>query len=102
MWELVVVTISDADVARSESCSRMRDLFACRLKWQSGQPFAGQFDAAPTTTNATQFLRIDGNQLVINCKRCACMPSDFSILLVCCHLGWACGARCCCCCCSWC
>ena len=49
---------------------------ACRLKWQSGQPFAGMFDAAPTTTNATQFLRIDGNQLVIDCKRCACMPHE--------------------------
>ena len=42
-----------------------------RLKWQSGQPFDGMYDAAPTTLNDTSFLRIDGNQLVIDCKRCA-------------------------------
>ena len=41
----------------------------CRLKWQSGQAFQGLYDAAPTHTNASQFLRIDGNNLVINCKR---------------------------------
>ncbi len=28
------------------------------------------YDAAPTPTNASQFLRIDGIDLVINCKRC--------------------------------
>ena len=42
---------------------------SCRLKWLSGQPFDGKFDAAPTPTNATQFLRVDGNNLVINCKK---------------------------------
>ena len=42
---------------------------SCRLKWLSGQPFAGQFDAAPTSVNATQFLRVDGNNLVIDCKK---------------------------------
>ena len=41
----------------------------CRLKWVSGQPFAGRYDALPTTTNQTQFLRIDGNSLVIDCKK---------------------------------
>ena len=42
---------------------------ARRLKWVSGQPFAGRYDALPTTTNQTQFLRIDGNSLVIDCKK---------------------------------
>ena len=42
---------------------------ACRLKWVSGQPFAGRYDALPTTNNQTQFLRIDGNSLVIDCKK---------------------------------
>ena len=42
-----------------------------RLKWLSGQAFQGLYDAAPTPTNASQFLRIDGIDLVINCKRCA-------------------------------
>lgn len=41
----------------------------CRLKWVSGQAFADLYDGAPTPTNASQFLRIDGNNLVINCKR---------------------------------
>ncbi|CAL8463261.1 g2795 [Coccomyxa elongata] len=42
-----------------------------RLKWQSGSPFAQIFDAAPTSVNASQFLRIDGHDLVIDCKRAA-------------------------------
>ena len=42
-----------------------------RLKWVSGQAFQGLYDAAPTPANASQFLRIDGIDLVINCKRCA-------------------------------
>ena len=45
-------------------------LSSCRLKWQSGSPFAKIFDAAPTSVNASQFLRIDGHDLVIDCKRC--------------------------------
>ena len=46
-------------------------LFLRRLKWVSGQAFQGLYDAAPTPANASQFLRIDGIDLVINCKRCA-------------------------------
>lgn len=41
----------------------------CRLKWKSGNPFAKIFDAAPTSVNASQFLRVDGHNLVIGCKR---------------------------------
>lgn len=41
-----------------------------RLKWLSGRPFADMYDAAPSPVNATQFLRIFNNDLVINCKRC--------------------------------
>lgn len=44
-------------------------VMSCRLKWLSGQPYAGKYDAAPTSTNATQFLRVDGNSLVIDCKK---------------------------------
>jgi hypothetical protein len=40
-----------------------------RLKWTSGQAFAGRYDEAPTQTNATQFLRVDGNSIVIDCKK---------------------------------
>ena len=46
-------------------------LFVHRLKWVSGQAFQGLYDAAPTPANASQFLRINGIDLVINCKRCA-------------------------------
>ena len=42
-----------------------------RVKWLSGQAFHGLYDAAPTPANASQFLRINGIDLVINCKRCA-------------------------------
>ncbi|KAK9917541.1 hypothetical protein WJX75_005540 [Coccomyxa subellipsoidea] len=42
-----------------------------RLKWKSGNPFAKIFDAAPTSVNASQFLRVDGHNLVIGCKRAA-------------------------------
>ena len=35
----------------------------------TGRPFEDLYDAAPTPTNASQFLRIDGNNLVVNCKR---------------------------------
>ncbi len=41
----------------------------CRLKWKSGNAFAKIFDAAPTSVNASQFLRVDGHNLVIGCKR---------------------------------
>lgn len=50
----------------------VRNLIAhilCRLKWTSGQAFAGRYDEAPTQTNATQFLRVDGNSIVIDCKK---------------------------------
>lgn len=43
-----------------------------RLRWRSGQPYDGLYDAAPTSTNATQFVRIHNGDLVIDCKRCAC------------------------------
>ncbi|CAK0785155.1 hypothetical protein CVIRNUC_008361 [Coccomyxa viridis] len=42
-----------------------------RLKWLSGQAFAALYDAAPTHHNASQFLRINGNDFVIDCKRAA-------------------------------
>lgn len=50
---------------------RYEGICARRLKWLSGQAFAGMYDAAPTSSNASQFLRINGNNLVIDCKRCA-------------------------------
>ena len=43
----------------------------CRLRWRSGQAYDGLYDAAPTSVNATQFVRVHDGDLVIDCKRCA-------------------------------
>lgn len=53
-------------------CAQLTHLhFGGRLKWASGQPYDGMYDAAPTTVNATQFVRVHDGDLVIDCKRCA-------------------------------
>ena len=49
-------------------------LWVRRLKWLSGQAFANLYDATPTPHNASQFLRINGNDFVIDCKRWVTSP----------------------------
>jgi hypothetical protein len=55
----------------------------CRLKWGSGVAYADMYDAAPTATNASNFLHIYNNDLVINCKRWGhSIPSQIIIVMI--------------------
>lgn len=60
-----------AGVTYKAAVTYVSNVWLRRLRWMSGRPFADMYDAAPTAGNATEFLRIFNNDLVINCKRCA-------------------------------